>query len=66
MTSAPTFNVDALLFVDSKKGGLRKRFNSHLFGHYTPQLGDDDLLLSTRPFNTTPTSSGRNNRRSRT
>ena len=54
MTAAPAFNDDALLFVDSKKGGLRKRNNRHLFGCYMPQLDDDDLLLSTSLYNATP------------
>ena len=47
-------NVDALVFVDPKKGGLGKRLNRHLFGHYTPELYDDDILFSTRLFNATP------------
>ena len=59
MTAAPAFTVDALLFVDLKKGGLRKRINRHIFGYNTPQLGDDDMLFSTRLFNATPHSSDR-------
>lgn len=47
-------NVNTLLFVEPKKGRPGKRHNRHLFGNYTPQLGDDDLHLSTRFFNATP------------
>ena len=53
MATVPVFTVDALVFVERKKGGLRKRLNRHLFGFYMPQLGDD-LLLSTLLFNATP------------
>ena len=51
MTAAPAFNVDTLLFVEPGKGGLRKRLNRHIFCYSMQQLGDDDLLFSTRPFN---------------
>ena len=53
MTATPAFTVDALLFVDRKEGGLRKRLKRHLFAYSTPQLGDD-ILFSTRLFNATP------------
>ena len=51
MTAALAFNVDTLLFVEPGKGGLRKRLNRHIFCYSMQQLGDDDLLFSTRPFN---------------
>ena len=54
MTAALAFKVDAVLFVDPNKGGLRKPLNRHFFGYSMPQLGDDDLLLSTRLFHATP------------
>ena len=42
-----------MLFVERKEGGLRKRLDRHLFGHYMPQLGDGDPLFSTSHFNAT-------------
>ena len=54
MTAAPVFNDDAVLFVEPKKGGIRKRFNRHLSRSYMLHLGDDDLHLSTHLFNATP------------
>ena len=53
MTAAPAFNVDTPLFLEPKKGSLRKRLNRHLFGFYTLQQVDDDMLL-TRLFRATP------------
>ena len=54
MTAAPAFTVDAPLFVERKKGALRKRLTRHLFGSSIPQLGDDEILFSTLLFNATP------------
>ena len=34
----------------SSPRSLRKRLNNPLFGYSMPQLGDDDILLSTRLF----------------
>ena len=53
MTAAPAFKVDALVFDEPKRGGLRKCLNRHIFGFYTPQPGDDDMLISMRLFNAT-------------
>ena len=41
MTAAPAFTVDALLLVERKKGGLRKRLNRNGFGYCMPQVIDD-------------------------
>ena len=54
MTTAPAFNTDALVFVEPKKGGIRKRLGCRLSRSYMLHLGDDDLHLSTHLFNATP------------
>ena len=66
LTTAPAFTVDAPMFVEPKKGGIRKRLSRRLSRSYMLHLGDDDMLFSTRLFNATPHSSGRSHRRSRT
>ena len=65
MTAAPAFNVDALLFVEPKKGGLRKRLNRNLLAS---PCGSWMMASYSRRASPTRrhTSSGRSNHMSRT